>query len=64
MLRGYGKYRNKRDQWFVDAFVTRKYILTVFGQQLRKNVNGKYPGYVRLRHAISYPELGLPTVTS
>jgi len=64
MLRGYGKYRNKRDQWFVDAFVTRKYILTVFGQQLRKNVNGKYPGFVRLRHAISYPELGLPTVTS
>ncbi len=60
MLRGYGKYRNKRDQWFVDAFVMRKYILTVFGQQLRKNVNGVYPGYVRMRHAISYPELGLP----
>jgi hypothetical protein len=64
MLRGYGKYRNKRTQWLVDGdFETRKYITTVFGQQLRKNVNGKYPGYVRLRHAIAYPELGLPTVT-
>jgi hypothetical protein len=64
MLRGYGKFRNKRTQWNVDGdFETRKYIMTVFGQQLRKNVNNKYPGYVRLRHAISYPELGLPTVT-
>ena len=64
MLRGYGKYRNKRTQWLVDGdFETRKYITTVFGQQLRKNVNGRYPGYVRLRHAIRYPELGLPTVT-
>ena len=64
MIRGYGMYRNWRTQWNVDGdFETRKYITTVFGQQLRKNVNGKYPGYVRLRHAIRYPELGLPTVT-
>lgn len=64
MLRGYGKYRNKRTQWNVDGdFETRKYIMTVFGQQLRKNVNNKYPGYVLLMHALSYPELGLPTVT-
>lgn len=65
MLRGYGMYRNKRTQWLVDGdFETRKYITTVFGQQLRKNVNGKYPGYIRLRSAISYPELGLPTVVA
>jgi hypothetical protein len=64
MLRGYGQFRNSRTQWDVDGgFETRSYIKTVFGQQLRKNVNGKYPGYVRLRHAISYPELGLPTVS-
>lgn len=64
MLRGYGQFRNNRTQWDVDGgFETRSYIKTVFGQQLRKNVNGKYPGYVRLRHAISYPELGLPTVS-
>jgi hypothetical protein len=64
MMRGYGRYRNKRTTWNVDGdFEQRKYITTVFGQQLRKNVNGKYPGYVRLRHAIRYPELGLPVVT-
>jgi hypothetical protein len=64
MLRGYGRFRNKRTQWLVDGeFEQRKYITTVFGQQLRRNVNGKYPGFVRLRSAISYPELGLPTVT-
>lgn len=65
MLRGYGSMRNKRSQWLVDGeFETRKYITTVFGQQLRKNVNNIYPGYVRMRHAIAYPELGLPIVTS
>jgi hypothetical protein len=64
LLRGYGRYRNSRTQWDVDGgFETRKYIKTVFGQALRKNVNGVYPGYVRIRHAISYPELGLPTIT-
>ena len=64
-LRGYGKYRNNREEWKVDGnFETRVYITTVFGQKLRKNVNSKYPGYVRLRHAIAYPELGLPVVTS
>jgi hypothetical protein len=64
MLRGYGSMRNKRSQWLVDGeFETRKYITTVFGQQLRKNVNNNYPGFVRMRHAISYPELGLPIVT-
>lgn len=63
-LRGYGMYRNLRTQWNVDGdFETRKYITTVFGQKLRKNVNDKFPGYVRLRSAISYPELGLPNVT-
>ncbi len=65
VMRGYGQQRNQRSQWKVDGdFETRVYITTVFGQQLRKNVNNKYPGYMRLRSAISYPELGLPVVTS
>jgi hypothetical protein len=64
VIRGYGMWRNKRTQWLVDGdFQTRKYITTVFGQALRKNVRGVYPGYIRLRHALSYPELNLPTVT-
>ena len=63
MLRGYGSMRNQRSQWLVDGgFETRKYITSVFGQQLRKNASGKYPGFVYMQHAISYPELGLPTV--
>lgn len=63
MLRGYGKYRNKRMNWDLEGgFQTRNFIVSVFGQALRKNVNNKYPGYVRLRHAISYPQLGLPVV--
>ena len=64
LLRGYGSMRNQRSQWLVDGgFETRKYITSVFGQQLRKNTSGKYPGFVFMTHAISYPELGLPTVT-
>ncbi len=65
IIRGYGSMRNKRSTWLVDGgFQERKYITSVFGQALRKNVSNKYPGFVRLRHAISYPELGLPVVAS
>ncbi len=64
IIRGYGSMKNKRTQWLVDGdFETRKYITTVFGQGLRKNVIGVAPGFVRVRTAINYPELGLPTVT-
>ena len=64
VIRGYGSMRNQRSQWLVDGgFETRKYITSVFGQALRKNVRGVYPGFVRVRHALNYPELGLPVVT-
>ena len=64
LLRGYGSMRNVRSQWLVDGgFETRKYVTTIFGQCLRTNVRGVQPGFVKLRHAISYPELGLPVVT-
>lgn len=63
VVRGYGKWRNRRTQWLVDGeFETRKYITSVFGQALRMNVRGVFPGYTRLRHAIAYPELNLPAV--
>ena len=62
-LRGYGKYRNHRSQEQVNGgFVTRRYISSVFGQALRKDTQGRAPGYIRLRHAIRYAGLGLPTV--
>ncbi len=63
-LRGYGQYRNHRSTWLLEGgFQTRTFITTVFGQALRQNVNGIKPGYVRLRHALAYPELGIPVVT-
>ena len=65
VVRGYGSMRNKRSQWLVDGeFETRKYITTVFGQALRKNVRGVFPGFALETHAIPYPELNLPAVTS
>lgn len=64
-LRGYGKYRNKRTQEEVNGgFVTRRYISSVFGQALRKDRKLRAPGYVRIRHAINYAGLGIPTVTA
>jgi hypothetical protein len=56
-------WRNHRSQqpWEGD-FQTRKFITSVFGQALRMNVNGVFPGFVRLRHALAYPELGIPTI--
>jgi hypothetical protein len=64
VIRGYGSMKNQRSTWDVDGgFEQRKYITSVFGQSLRKNVRGVFPGYVRMRHALQYPELGLPVVT-
>ena len=64
-LRGYGKYRNHRSQEEVNGgFVTRRYISSVFGQALRKDRLSRAPGYLRIRHAINYAGLGVPTVTS
>ncbi len=62
MLRGYGQYRNFRANQDYEGFQTRSFVMSVFGQALRKDVNNRYPGYIRLRHAISYPQYGLPTV--
>ena len=62
-LRGYGKYRNRRTEQHDDGdFLHRRYITSVFGQTLRKDVLNRAPGYIRIRHAVSYPGLGLPTV--
>lgn len=63
-LRGYGMYNNKRETEMRDVnFVTRVAIATDFGQTLRKDRSGRAPGYIRIRHSINYPGLGLPTVT-
>lgn len=62
-LRGYGKYRNHRTQEEVNGgFVTRRYISSVFGQTLRKDRMDRIPGFIKIRHAIKYAGLGIPTV--
>jgi hypothetical protein len=62
-LRGYGEYRNFRSQdEHNGGFVMDKYITSVFGQCLRKDTQGRAPGYVRIRHALNYAGLGLPAV--
>ena len=62
-LRGYGKHRNRRTEDHLNGdFVHVRYITSVFGQSLRKDVLGRAPGFIRLRHAVYYPGLGLPTV--
>lgn len=62
-IRGYGKYRNKRSSESADGgFVERRYITSVFGQNLRLDAQGRARGYIRLIHAIQYPELNqIPT---
>lgn len=61
--RGYGKYRNQRaQQEFEGGFIQQRFIVSVFGQSLRKDRLGRVPGVMRLRHAIQYPGLNLPTI--
>ena len=61
--RGYGKYRNTRAQDDKEGgFLMERYIVSVFGQALRKDRLGRVPAVMRLRHAINYAGLSLPTV--
>jgi hypothetical protein len=62
--RGYGKHRNKRVQDDKEGgFLMERYIVSVFGQSLRKDRLGRVPSAVRLTHAISIPGVILPTVS-
>jgi hypothetical protein len=62
--RGYGKHRNKRVQDDKEGgFLMERYIVSVFGQSLRKDRLGRVPSAVRLTHAISIPGVILPTIS-
>lgn len=68
-LRGYGKYRNMRSTELKEggdegtkAFIKRIFVTSVFGQTPRKDRQLRCPGVLRLRHAIQYAGLPLPTV--
>jgi len=62
-LRGYGKYRGKRSQSDHEGeFIMDRFVTTVFGQVIRQDRLGRQPAVTRLRHALHYPNLGLPVV--
>lgn len=63
-LRGYGKFRADRAQEDHNGgMVMDRYIKSVFGQTIREDRKGRHPAVIRLRHAISYPGISLPTVS-
>ena len=62
-VRGYGKYRGQNMlQKQEGGFITERYIVSVFGQALFKDRAGRVPSVIRLDHAVSYPDLNLPTI--
>ncbi|MDR1191260.1 MAG: DUF4043 family protein [Verrucomicrobiales bacterium] len=62
--RGYGKYRNRRDTENHNGnFVYDVFVTTVFGQTPVRDRLGRCPGVLRLRHAVQYAGVPLPTVT-
>jgi hypothetical protein len=46
------------------SFIAAWYSASMIGQTLRTNVVGTIPGYIRIRHALTYPGLGLPFVNT
>lgn len=63
-LRGYGKYRRRRDERVVEPGFSRDVFMTsVFGQDIVKDAAGNAPGFSLLIHAIKYAGVPLPTVT-
>jgi hypothetical protein len=61
--RGYGKYRNTRKQDEKEGGMTmERYVVSVFGQSLRKDRLDRVPGVIRLRHAVQLPGVKLPEV--
>lgn len=63
IVRGYGSERAKRDVEMDNGnFIKRVYIMSVFGQALRKDRKGRVPAVSLLTHAISRPGINLPTI--
>lgn len=64
LRRGRGIDRNKRGQNSEeDGFNTKCYIRSIFGQAPRKRRDGRIPGIVVLKHAITYKGWNIPVVT-
>jgi hypothetical protein len=62
-VRGYGKHRAKRgSETEEDGFFTKVFLRSYFGQSVRQNMRGQYPGIIVLNHALHYSDMPLPTV--
>jgi hypothetical protein len=61
--RGYGKWRNRRsEQLHEGGFVKDVFVTSVFGQTPRRDVQGRCPGILRIRHALQLAGLPLPVI--
>lgn len=62
-VRGYGKYRAKRgSETEEDGFFTKVFLRSYFGQSVRKNLRGQFPGIMVLNHSMHYRDLPLPAI--
>ena len=63
ILRGYGSLRADHTMEKLNGnFVTDRYITSIFGQSFAVDRKGRVCSALRIRHAISYPGIKLPTV--
>jgi len=65
ILRPYGIHKMKRDMETEEGgFISRSYLRSYFGTQLRKDNLGRTPNVGVIAHAVKFPHHVLPTVTS
>lgn len=58
-IRGYGLHDGKRGQETdEDGFITETYIRGYFGQRPRKDAAGRFPGFLKLKHAVIRKGIG------
>jgi hypothetical protein len=62
-VRGYGRFRNERTEEKLDGeFLKKTYITSVFGQSPYKRVDGRFPNYLVVEHAMPYAGIPLPLI--
>jgi hypothetical protein len=64
IVRGYGSARAQRDIEMENGnFVKRVFIMSIFGQALRRDRKNRVPAAMLLTHALARPGIKLPTVS-
>ena len=64
IVRGYGSARAQRDIEMDNGnFIKRVFIMSIFGQALRRDRKNRVPAVMLLTHALSRPGIKLPTVS-